>query len=464
MQSHQQSERDNCRLIVFGKNGSEILLNCNEAGFTLPSVEIPRWERIAENLTAAVKKDWNCDAVCLFTPDRSPQDCNLNGDHCEVLECWRDAGTGAGMIWIPVPSLKGNSFLHEADFRTLQRCLHQLEGYECDTSAPFAGRGWLGTLCSWTSAVIRPLGLELIDSLRQFNASRAFNLIRFETTGHAVWFKAVGEPNLREFAITLKLAGLFPVFMAEILATKPEWNGWLTREVDGRHLGEGKDIAAWERAAADLAKLQIASIPFSESFLPLGAHDLRIDALFSAIHPFFDRVARLMDQQFKTPPAILSREEVRLTRVLVEDALTMLADLRIPATIGHLDLNPGNIMVATDRCVFLDWAEAYMGHPFFSLEHLLQHFRRSWPDCIQFESRIANAYISPWQRMLSDDCIREALALVPLSAIFAYAVGIDSWRDEEGLRDPEIAGYVRSLARRMNREAIEMERRSKCHN
>ena len=112
----------------------------------------------------------------------------------------------------------------------------------------------------WTAHVIRPLGLELTGPLRQYNASPSFSLIRFETNGPAVWFKAVGEPNLREFPITLKLAELFPRFMPEVLGTKPEWNGWLSREVDGQNLGETKDIALWEQAATDLARLQIQSI------------------------------------------------------------------------------------------------------------------------------------------------------------------------------------------------------------
>jgi hypothetical protein len=36
-------------------------------------------------------------------------------------------------------------------------------------------------------------------------------------------------------------------------------------------------------------------------------------------------------------------------------------------------------------------------------------------------------------------------------------------KDEERLRDPKIAGYFRGLARRMNREAMQvLERRSPC--
>ena len=217
------------------------------------------------------------------------------------------------------------------------------------------------------------------------------------------------------------------------------------------------------RLAAGLARLQIQSIPESESILRLGAHDLRFNALLSAIEPFFDVVGRLMDEQPKTPPAILSRAELSLLRVLVDDALTLLADLRIPNTLGHLDLNPGNILVSAHGCVFLDWAEAYVGFPLFSFEYLLEHFRRrmrwrrpSLPDVRRLQRRRGG-------RRFRTIASTDALALAPLAAVFAYAVGNERVERRGKLRDPKIAGYFRSLARRMNREAIQFaERRSPC--
>jgi len=449
-------------VIVFGRDGTEILLNHSDAGFSLLSVEIPRWERVAENLTAIVKQESHCDAVCLFSPKCSPEGVTSNIDHYEVMECWRDQTRVSRTVWKPINSLTLDSFVRPQEFKTIEQSLRELEGYECDPSSPFARRGWFRGLRDWTAQIIRPLGLHLSDSFRQYNASPSFNLIRFETTGSAVWFKGVGEPNRREFPITVKLAELFPSFMPEVLGTKSEWNGWLSREVQGKNLGEAKDLALWEQAAADLARLQIESISESESILQLGTHDLRFDALSPAIEPFFDVVGRVMDEQPKVPPAILSREELSLLRVLVGDALTLLADLRIPNTLGHLDLNPGNILVSGHRCIFLDWAETYVGHPFFSLEYLLAHFGRGVDANPYDRSRMVDAYTAPWRRMVSNDRITEGLVLTPLAAVFAYAVGMDAWKDDARLRDPKIAGYIRSLARRMNREATELERRSSC--
>jgi Ser/Thr protein kinase RdoA (MazF antagonist) len=170
-----------------------------------------------------------------------------------------------------------------------------------------------------------------------------------------------------------------------------------------------------------------------------------------------------MEQQLKVPPAILNRDELSLLKLRIADTLILLEDLRIPDALGHLDLNPCNVIVSANTCVFIDWAEAYAGPPFFSFEYFLEHFRREIGANFVFESRLVQAYRAAWTRLFSDEVVREVLALAPLAAVFAYAAGIEAWEDEESLRDPKIAGYFRSLARKMNREAIQLiERRSLC--
>jgi hypothetical protein len=63
MESQERFEREICRVIVLGRDGTEVLLNISKPGFAFPAVEIPRWERLADNLTTALKRDWGCEAV-----------------------------------------------------------------------------------------------------------------------------------------------------------------------------------------------------------------------------------------------------------------------------------------------------------------------------------------------------------------------------------------------------------------
>jgi len=388
----------------------------------------------------------------------------LTGDCYQVMECVVHAEKHAcNTIWTLIRSLTRESFEEEADYHALQRSQAEIGTHETNPESPFAHCGWFSELRSWVADAIEPLGLCLGESFCQVNASPSFSLIRFETNGPAVWFKAVGEPNQREFPITLKLSQLFPGYLAEVLQTYPAWNGWLSREAEGANLSETKEISLWIDVAERLARFQIESIPKIALIAEAGAHDLSVDRLSALVHPCLDVIAQLMKQQTKVPPPILSQQDLDLLRIRIQDSLTLLDELRTPSTLGHLDLNPGNIIVSASRCVFLDWAEAYIGHPFFSFQYLLEHFRRTVGRDVALESQLIAAYVTAWERVLPGEVITEALALAPLLAVLCYAVGTNAWKDERRLRDPSVAGYLRSLARRMNREAVQFsDGRSAC--
>jgi hypothetical protein len=272
------------------------------------------------------------------------------------------------------------------------------------------------------------------------------------------------------------LAQLFPNYIPPLLAVKPEWSGWLSQEVEGEQLGESPDDQPWETAAGDLASLQIEGISHRSRILVSGARDLGAVGLTRSIEPFLETMARLMNRQTKVPPPIVGREQLRLLGERVREAIDLCEGLGIPATLGHLDLNPGNVIVSSDsvhdarnRCVFLDWAEAYVGNPFLSLQYLIEYLRRmvSGAGTIRIgainrkdlETRMISAYCGPWERVMSPEAISEALILSPLLAVFAYAAGSDAWKSEKRLGEPGAAAHLRSLTRRMEKEVRELETR-----
>ncbi|MGB2664440.1 MAG: phosphotransferase, partial [Candidatus Acidiferrum sp.] len=236
--------------------------------------------------------------------------------------------------------------------------------------------------------------------------------------------------------------------------------GWLAREAEGSLLNESSTLPSWGAAAQDLAELQISSLGQSLHLLELGARDLRTWALADFVEPFFRAMNEVMKRQAKMPPAPLSHEELHALSARLREALIVFEEAIIPATLGHLDLNPGNIVCSPTGCVFLDWAEAFVGHPFLTLEYLLQHFRRAFGlDHLQ-EMELVARYISPWRAFFSDSDIRRALEVAPLVAVFAHATGNDVWTNPQKLEESHSAGYLRSLTRRMHREACLIAERS----
>jgi Phosphotransferase enzyme family len=449
--------QDLYRLLMLGKAGAEILVACERPPFTLPCVEIPRWERVAENLTEAVRKRYGISAICLFAPE--PSDDTIAGEQpfYQVMEI-REARTVVldAMRWRPLASLSDRSFADKQDLSAITNMLRQIDGIQSgETIGPFAKPGWIEEFFSWAQRETEPYGLHLTGKFRQFNASPTFSLIRFETNGAAVWFKAVGEPNLREFSISIALAGLFPGFVPTVIATHPTWNGWLTTEFAGSTLGEGADLSSWERAASTLADLQIASIGKENELVQAGCRDLRVSWLLAQVDPFIEMASQLMQKQPKIPPPILGRQELLWLGQQIKDALSAQAEIDVPDTLGHLDFNPGNILFSRDQSVFLDWAEACVGLPFPTLQYLLEHLRQSAAFSNVDPERLVDRYSATWLSRLTLQQYAASQKMRPLLAVFACAAASD-WNAAFRSAGGRFAGYLRSLTRRMQREAEEL--------
>src|SRR4051812_37329372 len=88
MPTVEQSDRETWRLLVLNQSRTQIVLasDTTARAFRLPSVNIPHWQRIAENLTGAIREAWHCDASCLFTPTPASA---ITSDNVlyEVMEC-----------------------------------------------------------------------------------------------------------------------------------------------------------------------------------------------------------------------------------------------------------------------------------------------------------------------------------------------------------------------------------------
>ncbi|MGB2678027.1 MAG: phosphotransferase [Candidatus Acidiferrum sp.] len=461
MNTQQQNDRDTYRLIITRRSGSELLCLPDGPYHSLPSVDIPRWQRVAEPIKNAVKTHLDLDAYSLFTCPCETSTSETPRTLFQVMECVRpDGPVPPTVFWVPVSSLMIDSFRDAQDLRRICNALRPLSrDTETGNEGPFAKPGWLRDLCGWIAQQIEPLKFRLTGNFRQLNASASFSLIRFETTDAALWFKAVGAPNLHEYAISQALARSLPNYVPSVLATKPEWHGWLMADGGSVTLNDVQDPAAWQTALTTFANLQIESIGLEDEFLEAGCRDLRLEALLELVDSFLDAMADLMKQQSKVPPPILSQQQLLDMRAVLKDALQCLGALRIPDALGHSDFNPGNIIVGPERCTFLDWSEAYVGHPFLTSEYFLAHLRKGYPELVPLESELRASYSCIWRSVASPEQIAQAYSFSPLVAVYAYAVSSNVWRDPERLKVPGFQGYLRSLTRRMKQEADSIQRR-----
>ena len=461
MSSNLQTDQESYRLIVTRSNASEILLRPHGDVWCLPSVEIPQGQRIAEQLTAQLYAQCGCRAYCLLVP-------NLAAwlPRCSVMEATDlEQISPAGMCWKPLDVATCVAVDPAEDRTALETSIKEWAEYRREPSqAPFTKPGWLSELFAWVRQQLARLGVRLTGSFTQLNASSRFSLIRLETDdASAVWFKAAGEPNRHELPITSCITRLFPAYVPELLGVHAAWNGWLTRDVPGRTLDHGAGPSSWSKAAEALARLQILSIGNEAELLEAQCKDLRLPRLVAQIDPFIDRMREFMAAQEKQTPAPLTNPELDLLGDRLKQACALLHHFGFPDTLGHLDFNLGNILLAPERSVFLDWAEACVTHPFVTFEYLREHLHRNYPNDTHPIDDLAAIYTRPWLSFFSPDALRQVTVISPLVAVFAYAVGANTWRSREALPKPTSAAYLRSLTRRMHREAVEIAgRREPC--
>jgi hypothetical protein len=462
MSSEPRTNQHTYRLIVTRRGAAELLLKANGTSWSLPQVSVRSGERLALQLNEAVRSNLGLEAYCLFvpgftlTPQAAPP---VRYAVMESLEQNRNASVDTS--WVPTSSIVDKTALRRDESDGLKSSLEEMGRCVGEPwKRPFAKPGWIQELFKWIQDQIAPLELKLTGGFKQLNAGPSFSLMRIETTGPALWFKATGEPNFHELAVTCTLARLFPSYLPELLSVRPPWNGWLSRECQGETLNTFADVSAWTRTASTLAALEIASIGKSRELLASGCRDLTLTALASRIDPFLARMSERMSLQKSEPPAILSSSDLAFLRDELKRACSILEDLGLPDVLGHIDFNPGNVVISPEKCVFLDWAEGSVVIPFITLSYLREHALRSLTGIAGAQEQVADAYLSLWRPMLSRSDIARGMAPSSMVAVFAYALSIDEQRSWEVPEVPASAGFLRSLARRMHREAVGIKARS----
>jgi len=453
-----ERDTDSWRILLCAGRGLELLVLKRPLGICLPVLRIPRHERIAENLNAEARRSWNLDTVCI-APITVPHPDRTSGDaRYHLMEVLRPEELGRiAPKAMDFRALKADCFSDTRDYLAVRRAM-KLDAGEalCDQPGPFSDFGAFRRISAWVKEQLEALGWRWDGAFRQLHSTESFALIRFQTRDGAVWFKATGEPNRRELAITRGLAKLYPAFLPEIISVREDWNAWLTKEAEGLSLDSNRDLGAWCQAADSLARLQIASIGQTSSVLDCGAHDSRTVKLLSEVTPFFTAIGSLMERQIKASPQRLSAQEIRSLELRVGKALRQLESLLIPDALNHFDLNPGNTIVRSGGCTFLDWAEAGVGYPFLSFEYLRQHFLRTFGNESGAATKFRRSYINVWSTLLPQSAIDHAMALLPLVAPFAFAATTLPWNTSTRKPTPESAAFLRSLARQMQREAEQL--------
>ena len=431
----------------------------------LPKVTIPPFTRIGYAVTTAAREKYGLELFVITEAMTKPHD----NDSLEslVLICRlpdSNASLPDGMAW----SKQSEVELAEPDRVALHAAMNEFEPYGSgEKASSFGCYRSLDDLRAWYTPHLEQLGVRE-SGIQQWNGDPWFALFRIKTEPKtieanaepiegtvelpkALWFKAVGEPNTREFAVTLALAQECPHWFAKIIASNPTWHGWLMEEVNGYELDDEPDGRPWALTARVLAKVQKRFVGREDELLALGCRDWRMPRVLAALDRFFGDMEEIMERQPSEPPRRLDRDELRALKVRCQDLCHRVEDVDIPYTITHGDFSPHNVLVSNGWPIFIDWAEAYVSFPFISWEYFWNRMIKDHPEHADWHERMHRNYAyRVWAPLLTQTRVDEGLRLSPAMAVLILALyGID---DPEQRRNPRADKGKRSLVRRLHRE------------
>jgi hypothetical protein len=411
----------------------------------LPQINIPRRERPAEQLTRLIEEKWQAKTVVLdiLTDASTSAPCAILELRSTSLELER-----YGFVPVQLASISNRS-LGEKECRTLRNVLAG------DTTGkdPFARIGWIGDVQQWIRGEVHGRSVSFSDDIQQFNAGGGFSLVRLGTLeGPAYWLKAVGNPNEHEYEITMTLAKLFPSRLPPIVAFRPDWKAWVMEDA-GQPLSNAFVLPSIEKAVTCLAELQGESIDHIEALVAGGCPDCSITVLANNLRTLTEYLEDAMSRQTSTKVPCLDKHRLRELESIVRDACSAMQYLCISDTLIHNDVNSGNILLCGSQCVFTDWAEASIGNPFFTFQHLCAHVSRDSDQADMWLPCMKSAYKRFWRGWLTESQIDRAFVLMPILAIASYLCGRGSWLNSPRRESQHFQAYSRTLARHIDRAA-----------
>lgn len=280
------TRRIECRLVLIEVQSMRILTTSCAAAPLLPRESIPAYTRVAEALTEAIEERYGLSTIQLaILPGSEAQ------SYCAVHEIIgsTEAVTGS-LCFTTLDQIASSEFAgDEREF------VFKIMAGEVSGLGRFARLGWINELLAKTE---RYQDRSSSPVFRHLNQGIDFCLLSIaDDCGRRLWFKAAGEPNVREYALTAELARRFPAYLPKILATIPEWNGWVMEDVKGVPLNDSDSIHECEQALTALAFMQEEMANDVGSLSALGAKDWTCARTASLLNPLFREAWRAMQAQ-----------------------------------------------------------------------------------------------------------------------------------------------------------------------
>lgn len=271
---------------------------------------------------------------------------------------------------------------------------------------------------SWIETQLAVVGRLVSGPIAQPHVQPWSTVLRIPTDSGPVFFKANHAALRHEAAITAYLGERRPDVVPPPLAVDAE-RGWMLMADAGTRLREivakDRSLAGWMAVLPLYAGLQLDLAGASDDLIALGAPDLRLATLSSR----YEGLLGELEGVEEVPEPLLRR-----ARAAVAHVAALCAELgayQIPETIQHDDLNDGQVYGRDGRYVVLDWGDACVSHPFFTMSVTLEGVISWGVDDIEDSVDTApfrDAYLAPFA-----DALGSSMADLQAACVIATRLG-----------------------------------------
>ena len=302
---------------------------------------------------------------------------------------------------------------------------------------------------AWIGVQLAALDAYLARPIEQIHDRPWSTVLRVPTDRGDLFFKASAPALRHEAGIVAFLAQRGPEVVPVPLAVDPE-RGWMLMADAGIRLRElveaERDVSRWLDVLPPYARLQVDLAGAGAELVALGAPDMRLavlPALYEALLDELDALDALDPLEAAGgdgrpgAPVVRPPDEMRRLRDAVPRVAAMCAELAvygIGETIQHDDLNDAAVYARDGRYLILDWGDACVSHPFFSMSVTLEGVIGWGPDDIEGSVDTApfrDAYLAPFADGRPDEELRAAFGLAvrlgwACRAVNGHVTGIDA--------------------------------------
>jgi hypothetical protein len=220
---------------------------------------------------------------------------------------------------------------------------------------------WLANAHEWIEEQVTRLGDDVVGGIDQHHVYPWSTVMRVPTARGDMYFKANSDTSMWEAALVTLLAARRPDCVPPLLAADLE-RGWMLMADAGTRVREimerERDLSRWLEILPLYAGLQIDLAVDADEMLALGVPDLRLSKLPGGYEEMLDSLPDLPARDRRRLVGNVSR-----VRELCEE----MAGYGLPETIQHDDFHDGQVFVRDGRYLLLDWGDACVSHPFFTL-------------------------------------------------------------------------------------------------